>query len=177
MKLVKTGSPDEISLIYSLDNENWDDWNYSVGTTLKVGEKIFLKSKSEKQSFSTGEQNYLTFSSTNKFNACGNTMSLIYNDFIEKKSLTSRFCFLGLFQKSSIINVENLKLPATSLTYFCYGYMFDDCENLIYGPELPSEELAEWCYARMFRDCCVLRETPRLKSTGYMPNRCYSAMF
>ena len=40
-----------VSLIYSLDNQIWNDWDYETGTDLKTGEKLYLKSKNSDQIF------------------------------------------------------------------------------------------------------------------------------
>ena len=48
------------------------------------------------------------------------------------------------------------KLPATTLTKYCYASMFYNCTSLTTAPELPATTLAESCYEYMFRDCTKL---------------------
>lgn len=97
------------------------------------------------------------------------------------------FLFLNF---SMLINASNLKLPATSLGYEAYGYMFDSCSNLQYAPyELPALELGRGAYYSMFSGCSSMEKAPKIKAIfwnslatnsnfykafGYMFNDCTS---
>jgi hypothetical protein len=48
------------------------------------------------------------------------------------------------------------ELPATTLVYDCYGYMFESCTSLTAAPELPATTLASNCYNNMFYGCSNL---------------------
>ena len=48
------------------------------------------------------------------------------------------------------------ELPATTLAYYCYQYMFYNCSSLTEAPELPATTLANYCYSNMFQYCTVL---------------------
>jgi len=50
------------------------------------------------------------------------------------------------------------KLPAITLTPFCYISMFSGCTNLTKAPELPATSLAYGCYQGMFSSCTNLSE-------------------
>ena len=179
VKLVKKGSPDEISLLYSFDNKNWSDWDYTTGTDLNVGEKLYLKSKTNNGSFSNDESSYYTFNCLygSKVNVCGNIMSLLYNDFVDKKELKDIGVFYRLFyQCYPVTDASNLVLPATTLTEQCYRYMFYYCYNLIAAPELPATTLAQYCYWSMFANCTSLTSAPELPATT-LAYECYHGMF
>lgn len=179
----------EISLIYSLDNENWNDWNYSTGTILKAGQKLYLKSKVEKQTFNSTTTDYrgLRFwglPTTFYFNVCGNIMSLIYNDFSDKKELQKNQSFQHLFgthyqtTTPNIINAKNLKLPATTIQERCYYAMFIGCSNMVSLPkELPALKMKRSCYSYMFYRCEKVKETTIRLDSVDLDYECYLAMF
>lgn len=65
--------------------------------------------------------------------------------------------FCGLFLRcSGLKDVNNLILPATTLTTSCYSSMFNGCTGLSTAPELPATTLANNCYKRMFYGCLNL---------------------
>ena len=48
-------------------------------------------------------------------------------------------------------------LPATTLAYFCYNYMFYGCTSLTQVSVLPATTLARQCYDSMFYGCTSLK--------------------
>lgn len=117
----------------------------------------------------------------------GNIMSLIYNDsFIGKDTLNSISQFEGLFAGCvGLRSIDNLKLPATTLTKNCYRNMFDGCVNLKLSSVkdlLPASDLPYGCYSFMFSGCTSLICAPNLgsKENNYFINGNYvscSSMF
>ena len=179
VKLVKNGTPDEISLLYSLDNENWSDWDYATGTDLKAGEKLYLKSKTDNGSFSSNWDSCFTFNFSSDFmvEVCGNIMSLLYNNFYSKKELKNDGTFYELFSTcTTLIYASDLILPATILAHNCYASMFNYCTSLVSAPELPATKLASGCYSNMFCSCKDLVLAPELPAT-ILTNECYMFMF
>ena len=47
-------------------------------------------------------------------------------------------------------------LPATTLAYGCYEWMFDGCTSLTTAPALPATTLVNECYRQMFSGCTSL---------------------
>ena len=91
------------------------------------------------------------FTSTGRFYASGNIMSLLSINFDD--ALTVRMCaFFGLFYNNSGI-VSCPELPATKLANYCYCYMFYGCTSLTTVPDLPATTLTTSCYAHMFQGC------------------------
>ena len=178
VNLTKIGSLDEISLLYSFDNKNWNDWEYETGTDLKTGEKLYLKSKTDNGYFSKDYDNYYSFkfSSGSKINVYGNIMSLLYNDFIDKKELLTEYCFFKLFRQCEIIDASKLILPAIKLSEHCYQYMFEYCTNLVFTPKLPATILSAYCYNYMFKNCINICIPPKLPAIT-LANCCYTGMF
>lgn len=111
----------------------------------------------------------------------GNILSLVYlDDFIGKVTMptpTSK-CSIGFGTKAYVTGAENLVLPLTELTPWCYYGFFDGCSNLTTVPELPATVLAEYCYSNMFKDCTSLTTVPNdLLPATELANYCCFAMF
>lgn len=176
--------PDEISLLYSLDNKTWNDWDYTTGTDVTAGQKFYIKAKTE-NAFSApyNEVTFYTFLVDSKVNAAGNIMSLLYNDFIDKKDLTGKkYCFNHLFEGgmtvgTKLIDASNLVLPAITLAFDCYAFMFSSRTLLTHAPKLlPATTLSDYCYNNMFKNCSSLIDAPKLPAT-ILTDSCYRYMF
>ena len=170
----KKGTGDNIQ--YSKDNgTTWT--SLASGNTVSVitGDKVLWKSTiTPKVINGIG-----IFSSSNKFNVSGNIMSLLYGDsFKNQTSLEGKdFTFYSLFKDNGgLIDISNLRLPATTLCDNCYYYMFSGCTNLTTVPKLPATTLATFCYYSMFNNCTSLTTAPELPAT-ILVNGCYSTMF
>ena len=165
---------------YSLDSgATWTTLSNGNATpTITAGSSILWKSSGLTPTLSVGIG---TFSSTANFTAEGNVMSLLYGDNFENQtSLSGKdYALRNLFSGcTSLISIENLELPATTLSDNCYRTMFSNCtgltslENLV----LPATELANRCYYRMFEGCTSLTTAPELPATTLAEN-CYDSMF
>lgn len=122
---------------------------------------------------------YNSFSgSTASFEIEGNIMSLIYgDDFTNNLTISSDYTFTGLFRDcANLVSAENLILPATTLTSYCYQEMFNGCTSLTTAPVLPATTLAYSCYDRMFKGCTSLTTAPELPATT-LYYECYAYMF
>jgi len=164
----------------STDKTNWTSYTSSTsGTTLatlNTGQKLYVKANNNYYATSTTVYNYFTSSRT--FNVYGNIMSLIYGDnFVNQTTLSEISTFCYLFRNcTSLVDISNLILPATTLTDDCYYSMFSGCTSLTAAPELPATTLTNHCYAHMFRDCTSLKAAPELPATT-LNTSCYIAMF
>lgn len=105
----------------------------------------------------------------------GNIMSLKFGDDFVGQTTLQDSMFIN-FSNSDIRKADKLILPATTLGFECYSYMFDGCRSLITAPELPATTLASYCYADMFRNCTSLTTAPELPATT-LSYRCYYGMF
>ena len=120
-----------------------------------------------------------TFSSTAEFDVQGNVMSLLYGDNYKWQiNLTGKnYAFYSLFSTNTkLVNAENLSLPATTLSNYCYRFMFYGCTSLVTIPELPATILADHCYNEMFYGCTSLITAPELLATT-LADSCYAGMF
>lgn len=166
------------SFSYSLDGgATWANTSYNSYTpTVSAGNSIMLK----KNYFAIQDGGIGRFTSTGRFNANGNLMSMAYGDnFAGETDLTGKnSAFAQLFSGcTNLISAENLILPATTLSYRCYYQMFHDCTSLTTAPSiLPATTLSDSCYYGMFYNCTSLTTTPELPATT-LADACYGYMF
>ena len=109
------------------------------------------------------------------FNVEGNVMSLLYgDDFSGQTSITSMtHTFQSLFSGSSVVDAENLVLPATALSRCCYHGMFSNCTSLTKAPSvLPADTLEFQCYLYMFSGCTSLVQPPQLQASTMADSSC-----
>jgi hypothetical protein len=120
-----------------------------------------------------------TFTISKKCNLKGNCMSMLFgDDAVNSYSLSGKtYAFYKLFNScTTIVNVSENFLPATTLTNCCYQYMFNGCTSLIKAPKLPATSLFVSCYQYMFSGCTSLTTAPTLPATTLV-RYCYSKMF
>ena len=158
---------------YTIDSGvTWNAWTGS--TTLAADDIAMFRS--------TGNTTYSgkTISSTGDIVAYGNIMSLFYGDnFFGQTTFPSNSGneFKQLFKNNThLLNVQYLKLNATTLNANSYANMFEGCTSLTTIPKLPATTLGNSCYYGMFQGCTSLNTVPILSATA-MTDSCYCAMF
>ena len=150
--------------------------------TINAGEHILLKGNNmtyaDYNSSTTSYDENMFSTTSGQFIAYGNIMSLVYGDnFIGQNTLTGDHNFSMLFSTNNFMNAENLILPATTLTPYCYSGMFNGAVGLSNAPKLPATTLAPYCYSLMFSHCTYnLITAPELPATT-LAEGCYSGMF
>ena len=175
-------------IIVSTDNgTTWNTYESSTNNTgtklatLNKGDKLLIKGNNTFYGYSGSDQVMLgnRFVSSGYFKVEGNIMSLIYlDDFIGQSTLPADNAFTALFYNcSKLMFADNLILPATTLTQYCYRDMFRGCTSLAYAPKiLPATTLVNECYKRMFYECSTLTKAPELPASTLLSS-CYYAMF
>ena len=166
------------ALSYSLDNgETWSEIASNTYTsTILAGNTIMWKGNCIPDEVST-YGGIGKFSSTGKFNASGNVLSLILGDnFTGVYKINYTNIFAQLFNDTMLVNAANLILPLKQLTEKCYISMFKFCASLIAAPKLPATTLANGCYVNMFASCTSLVNPPALPATN-LTEACYLYMF
>lgn len=172
-------SPIGVTIEYSADNgQTWDVFS---SLEVETGDKIMFRGTGRTATADDiNKSSIFTSSNDAKFNIVGNINSLLdKTNYTGITSLSSygTHTFLRLFTKlKGLVSAENLVLPATTLTSFCYGRMFSECSNLIKTPKLPANNLANYCYFVMFGVCTSLTEAPELPATRLV-EYCYNSMF
>ena len=168
---------------YSTDSgKNWtgiapaQDTTESI-TTLDSGKKVIVKCTTNNIG---NVKSYFTFTGNKDFKVYGNIMSLLRGDnFVSSPELPGTvYHFHKLFYNvTTLIDAENLILPATTLKQDCYNSMFKGCTSLVNAPKiLPATTLAQSCYISMFSGCISLVTTPQLPATT-LATYCYTNMF
>ena len=173
------GSETAKTISYSINDGEWTSiTSSSTGETILVSAGNSVRFKGNNTSYATSRDNYAGFEGgTATFNIEGNIHSLLYgDDFANNNSLTnSTYQFCSLFKKSNVISAENLILPSTVLTKYCYRAMFSYCTSLSVAPVLPASTLAQGCYWYMFEKCAI-STAPDLNAET-LANECYGHMF
>lgn len=151
-----------------------------ITATVPANGKLYLRCSTDYWSKSFAN----TITCTGNYNVGGNTMSLLYgssytgNETSFPGSATYQLCML-FWNSTTLISAENLLLPATTLTNYCYCDLFSGCSSLTSMPStLPATTLATACYSNMFYRCTSLTSIP----SNYLPvttmaERCYQNMF
>ena len=167
------------TLSYSLDSgATWTALPDNTDTpTVQAGDSIMFKG----ECIPTLYKGIGRFSSTGRYNVEGNIMSLLYGDNYQDKftlpNITMSDVFYELFRENTkLINAQNLALPATNLSSYCYRQMFRMCTNLVTAPALPATILSGSCYNSMFEGCTSLTSAPELPATT-LASGCYYGMF
>ena len=122
-----------------------------------VGDTVLFKGNNSR--YATSLNDYTTFGNSSAgFEVCGNIMSLISGDgFTSATTLSQQHTFAKMFLScSGLSSAENLTLPATALTDNCYDSMFRGSRNLTTAPELPAPTLQWYSYEYMFSGCTSL---------------------
>lgn len=168
------------TLEYRVDNGGWlmlePNQNSEI---IKQGQKIQVKGLCKNIISQSGPPPVIgMFTISKKCNVSGNIMSLLYgDDFINQNEIPDKIAFNNLFLNcTTIINSNNLILPATTLAKYCYSSMFSGCKSLTTAPELPATTLSVNCYYCMFYGCTSLITAPELPATT-LADSCYQNMF
>ena len=173
----KNGSPANITLEYRKGTDSWTAYTINTVVNLLNGECIqFRAGEGGNESFSTSTSDYynINVSGEGTVNLSGNIMSLLDRSLL--KASVPNYAFYLFCSSQRIVDVSNLKLPATTLAPYCYYEMFRDCTSLTTAPELPATTLAQSCYATMFLRCTNLTTAPALPATT-LAELCYLGMF
>ena len=174
LHLDKSGSPNAISLETSTDGNTWSDysWTDKTGNTLtlaNIGDKVYMRAKTENQTIGSSSSNYYQFVMTGKIAASGNIQTLLKAD--GSRTDVGNYCYRSMFKDCWTLTTAP-ELPATTLATSCYYYMFYGCTSLTTAPELPATTLATSCYESMFRGCSSLTTAPELPATT-LADGCY----
>lgn len=172
------GSGQSKAIQYSLNNGTWNTLvaDSSVAT-VAVSTGDVVRFKGTNTSYAKDKSNYSGFEGGSAmFNVEGNIMSLVYGDeFDGQIALTGTYNFCSLFKLAKCVSAENLVLPSSSLTDYCYRAMFSKCTDLVTAPKLPAATLSKGCYWYMFEECAITT-APDLEAETLVAE-CYGYMF
>ncbi|MBP5477078.1 MAG: InlB B-repeat-containing protein, partial [Paludibacteraceae bacterium] len=163
-------------LWYQIDEGNWvqvlEPCSLTVPTNSGSVPHYMRFKGNNPDGFNKSSSNFISFAITGGNPAVqGNVMSLIGGDnFSSLTTIPCDYCFYALFcpyppasfstsfssslsTSTSLSKTHELVLPATTLTAYCYAYMFAGNSGLYTGPSLPATVMQPWCYAHMFDNC------------------------
>ena len=172
------GSGQAKTISYSINDGAWTSITAtSGGTAIPVSAGDVVRFKGTNSTYAKDKSNYSGFDGgTATYNVEGNMMSLIYGDnFVGNNTLSGTYNFCSIFKQSKAVSAENMILPATTLTNYCYRAMFSLAPNLIAPPALPATTLAQGCYWYMFEKCPMSTAPDLLAPT--LVQECYGNMF
>ena len=167
---------------YSLDSgSTWSELaSNTASPTIASGDTIMWKATLTP--VTTNYSGIGRFSSTGRFNAEGNILSLIYgDDFIGKTDISNKRCTFGrlFYGCNKLVSAENMAFVATTMSIDSYRDMFSGCTSLTTAPSsigTSATTIEESACAYMFNKCTALVTPPALPATllgGYS----YAAMF
>ena len=113
---------------------------------------------------------HLSIKPTNRCYIYGNIMSMIDDagDFATDKIIGDKLALYALFSGANKLEndpAKDILLPATTLTDYCYNYLFGGCSALTKAPALPATVLKLRCYEQMFWECTSLTEASVMSAT------------
>lgn len=168
--------PSSLSLLGSKNGGEW----YSLNGVeiIAGGETLAVKASNDKPTFAYDGSFYNDYYSDMRYNISGNIMSLLYtNNWNTHLDLTAQRQFRVLFKYKKIVSAENLLLPSTGLTNYCYAGMFEHCSSLTTAPALPAPTVPGLAYEFMFNGCpnlnyikCLATTLESGSSTQYWTN-------
>lgn len=171
------GSGQEKTIQYSKNDGAWTMITANTATTISVNAGDVVRFMGNNNTYAKDKSNYSGFEGgTASFDIEGNIMSLVYGtNFVGQTALTGTYNFCSIFKLANCVSAENLVLPSTTLTNYCYRAMFSRCTTLEVAPALPATTLAQGCYWYMF-EACSITDAPELLAETLV-RECYGYMF
>lgn len=108
-------------------------------------------------------------------NGSGSVMSLLDGKGTAK-IIPCNYCFNRLFYNTGTYLITPPKLPATTLTEYCYNDMFRGCTRMTSIPKLPATTLAASSYAYMFYGCQSITSA-EFQATSMTTNSCIGMFY
>lgn len=170
-----TYTPSTVSTAeYSWDKDTWQTMDNVTVTLPNVGDRIYVRGViSGAQSAS----NYAHFGGTGLCDVAGDISVLINKEF-NVLSLPRNFLFIRLFYNSAFLHsADKLLLPALTLRYNDYCYMFYGQTKMLYGVrELPATKASTQPYGHMYDLCYSLVSAEKVLPLLNAEVQCYASM-
>ena len=169
---------------YSLDGNTWvktDNVNSQsvviTTPTIANGDKVYWRGIGN-QLANNFSNNPSVFSSTCRFDASGEVMSLLKGKDFTKTRNVGNSAFARLFKDcSTIVNAKDLIIEVGTIGSYGLQEMFINCTSLVTTPYI-NDVNAAYTFNGMFKGCSSLVEvTYDLPVPQTISNRTYSSMF
>lgn len=148
--------------------------------SVSAGDKVYWRGIGT-QLAQTSSNNPTVFSSTCRFDASGEAMSLLKGDSFETSRNVGNSAFARLFLGcTTIINAEDMIINASSIGSYGVQEMFKGCPNLISTPYINVDTAIGYPFNGMFENCTSLEEFTHqlpVPSMNNANNRVYKGMF
>lgn len=171
------------SISYSVDGgETWTTTPNVDATVVNIPVTVTNKTpvmwKGVGKAISVSDTVYSRLYANKNFEALGNPLSLIGEQYNLKSLMNNAFALAHLFRNATtLINADKLILSAKKMGQSCYRRMFSGCTNIETYPDLSSAiSLADACYAYMFENCKKM-VTPVAVPATKLDQYCYYYMF
>ena len=148
-------------LEYSIDGGAWTTLASNTNTpNVPKGSNIRFRGNLTPN----GSEGIGRFSSSGKFDAEGDLMTLLYGEYyVGQTGKFADYMFRQMFTLTKIVNAYNLVIPynSGSYSYSCF-YMFNACSELAVAPkELKGDTyVSNYSFYQMFGNCPKLTKTP-----------------
>ena len=132
---------------FEVDKGNgWEDYAFNTVIPLNAGESCKWRCKSHPSTQTNSR--YVRFVMTGTIEASGNCNSMLSMNFENITSLSKyKYAFVSLFKGCTSLT-KAPALPATTLSDYCYYYLFDGCKSLkevrISATKTATGALANW---------------------------------
>ena len=154
------GYPDETAyrtIEYKLNDGEWTEYTSTYnGQKINVQTGDIISFRGDNTSNASNDGNFSnSFVTTCNFTPIGNIMSMMDStNFANLTTITGTRTFQGLFSSCTrMTDASQIILPATTLSPYCYRYLFQRCTGLTKFPKLPATTMASYCYSGMFSGC------------------------
>ena len=146
---------------------------YTIGSSLTDNIYYQISGDSNWTKWSSGSANKITLAKDKSIRVWNRNSTLSTGT----TDSTNRFRFFmpdGKIKASG--SIESMINFNSTLSSYCFNYMFGQCTNLLTPPKLPSMSLADHCYYDMFHNCNQMTDVPELPAIT-MKEYCYNGMF
>lgn len=168
---------------YQKNGGAWTTYTWGDAIAVVANDKVAFRGDNAKY-YGNGSPSFKSYiTSTADVYVYGNVMSLIHaSDFATNFTMTGDWNFAYLFAQPKkkyndpVVEVTTIKshptndivLPATTLTNYCYAGMFEGCKGITRAPSLPATTMKNGCYQEMFRSSGLVT-APELPCTVFDP--------
>lgn len=176
VSITKVDSAPTITMQYSYDGVTWNAWDLSA-LTFGGATKVYVRGVNN-ETFATNKTNYTFTFGTDSYVYVSGIAEALLNGENEVLQYSKEYTFKRLFRgQTALREADRLRFEAMTVLGYSHMAMFENCVNLLTGPELPATTLnGNAPYRDMFRNCSSLVNATELPATTLSP-QCYQNMF
>lgn len=157
---------------WSKDGRTWNHRdNSSEAVTIDVqvaqGEKVYWRGSGNRTTYGSYLENRSSrFSSTCRFDASGNLMSLLTDDFANVTTWSHSYTFASLFNGcTTLISAKEMRLTLTTLPSTMLIMTFNGASSMVSALTMDITDAGDNCFNSAFQGCSALTDVSGLKMT------------